>query len=227
MAGTSEPTRRPSAVELKNLLAAERTGNPFLVFRDGEGCQHIRMLSGAQGLVTVGRLPETDVSLRWDDEVSRLHAQLEPLGSEWAIVDEGLSTNGTFLNGRRITGRQRLADGDVLRVGHSYLTFRHPAQAPLAQTVRAKELAAIGEISATRRRILVALCRPLQQRGGFVTPATNQQIAAEVFLGVDAVKTHLRVLYHRFGLDDLPQNEKRARLAELALQVGLVSRREL
>ena len=58
-------------------------------------------------------------------------------------------------------------------------------------------------------------------------PATNQQIGAEVCLGVDAVKTHLRVLFGKFGLDHLPQNEKRVRLAERALNWGLVRRSDL
>ena len=57
--------------------------------------------------------------------------------------------------------------------------------------------------------------------------ATDQQIAAEVSLGVDAVKAHLRVLRIRFDLDDLPQDQKRARLAKLALELGIVARREL
>jgi DNA-binding SARP family transcriptional activator len=218
---------RPSAVEVKDVLAAERTGAPFLVICDAEGTQHIRMLDDSRAPLTVGRMPETDVSLEWDGEVSRLHAQLELIGSEWAIIDDGLSTNGTFLNGRRIAGRQRLIDGDALRLGQSSMTFRHPAQERAVSTIRAGELPAVDELSATRHRILVALCRPLKRHGGFVTPATDQQIAAEVSLGIDAVKAHLRVLCRRFDLDGLPQNQKRARLAELALELGIVARREL
>ncbi len=53
-------------------------------------------------------------------------------------------------------------------------------------------------------------------------PATNKEIAERVFLSVDAVKGHLRVLFDRFGLADLPQNEKRARLTEAALRSGAV-----
>jgi DNA-binding SARP family transcriptional activator len=219
--------RRPSAVELKDLLAAERTGAPFLVILDAEGRQHIRILDDTGAPVTIGRVPETDVSLEWDGEVSRLHAQLEPIGSEWAIVDDGLSTNGTFLNGHRIAGRQRLIDGDALRLGRSYLTFRHPAQQRAVSTIRPGQLPAVDEPSATRHRILVALCRLWKQHEGSVTPATDHQIAAEVSLGVDAVHAHLRVLCQRLDLDDLPQNQKRARLAELALEQGIVTPREL
>ena len=58
------------------------------------------------------------------------------------------------------------------------------------------------------------------------TPATNKQIGDEVFLSIDAVKAHLRMLFERFGLDSLPQNEKRARLAATVLASGTLSARD-
>jgi hypothetical protein len=42
-----------------------------------------------------------------------------------------------------------------------------------------------------------------------------------VFLGVDAVKSHLRALYRQFGVSDLPQNQKRAQLALDAMRSGV------
>jgi pSer/pThr/pTyr-binding forkhead associated (FHA) protein len=104
------------------------------------------MLDDTRARLTIGRVPETDVSLEWDGEVSRLHAQLELIGGEWAIIDDGLSTNGTFRNGRRIAGRQRLIDGDVLRLGRSSMTFRHPAQERAVSTIRAGELPAVDDL---------------------------------------------------------------------------------
>jgi hypothetical protein len=77
----------------------------------------------------------------------------------------------------------------------------------------------------TQLGILAALCRPLSAGNHFATPATNQEIAAEVFLGVDAVKGHLRTLYRKFGIEDLPQNQKRARLVELAIEGGYLGPR--
>jgi hypothetical protein len=72
----------------------------------------------------------------------------------------------------------------------------------------------------TQNRILASLCRPLADGSRFATPATNQEIADEVFLSVDAVKAHLRTLYRKFGIEDLPHNQKRARLTELVLEGG-------
>jgi DNA-binding NarL/FixJ family response regulator len=71
----------------------------------------------------------------------------------------------------------------------------------------------------------VALCRPLLE-SAYATPATNRDIAAEVHLSVDAVKAHLRAIFERFGLDELPQNQKRARLAATALVNNVVRKHE-
>jgi len=75
--------------------------------------------------------------------------------------------------------------------------------------------------------VLIALCRPFKDGSGYVTPATNQEVASELFLSVDAVKTHLRTLFQKFHIEDLPQNQKRAKLVERAVSLGLVSRRDL
>lgn len=57
--------------------------------------------------------------------VSRLHAQLRKYGDVWVIEDRG-STNGTFINGRRITRGEEalLREGDRLRCGRLTMTFR-------------------------------------------------------------------------------------------------------
>jgi hypothetical protein len=78
----------------------------------------------------------------------------------------------------------------------------------------------------TQLGILAALCRPLAGGNHSATPATNQEIAAELFLSVDAVKGHLRTLYRKFGIEDLPHNQKRARLVELAIEGGYLPRPE-
>lgn len=78
----------------------------------------------------------------------------------------------------------------------------------------------------TQLGILAALCRPISSGNQFATPATNQEIADEAFLSVDAVKDHLRTLYRKFAIEDLPQSQKRARLVELAIEGGYVKREE-
>lgn len=180
-----------------------------------------------QDALTIGRSAGAEVSISWDLEVSRLHARLERVGDGWTIIDDGLSRNGTFVNGRRLSGRIHLHDRDEIRVGNTRLTFCAPAQPEGQHTLVNDPLPRRTQLTNAQRAVLVALCRPYKAGDSYVTPATNQQIAGELFLSVDAVKTHLRALFHKLGIDDLPQNQKRARLADMALQLGLVSRHEL
>src|SRR6185436_866564 len=117
---TSDNRRVSSPAEVKARLDAERRGEPFLLYRDGDGAQVILTLTAP---VTVGRRAERDVALAWDTEVSRLHAQVEPVGSDWIVVDDGLSRNGTYVNGERVNGRRRLTDGDRIVFGETPVTF--------------------------------------------------------------------------------------------------------
>ncbi len=56
---------------------------------------------------------------------------------------------------------------------------------------------ALPRLTETQQRVLVALCRPLREGASFATPASNQQIADELHLSLDTVKTHLRTLFAR------------------------------
>jgi pSer/pThr/pTyr-binding forkhead associated (FHA) protein len=76
-----------------------------------------RLTSGA--IKTIGRAAGADFIL---DRalVSRLHCQLTA-GDENLEVEDLSSTNGTFVNGKRVR-RAHIADGDRLRVGRIELT---------------------------------------------------------------------------------------------------------
>jgi len=214
-----------SAADLKQQIEAERAGVPFLVYRDAEQHQHLFLLSDELERVTVGRGSSSDIWLDWDSEVSRVHAELGRTGDSWTVADDGLSRNGSYVNGERVRGR--LLDADVLRIGSTLMTFRQPRQTTIAETSVAADGVSRASVSDAQRRVLVALCRPFKDSNGYVTPATNQQIADELFLSIDAVKTHLRALFGKFEVEDLPQNQKRVRLVELALKNGIVSPRDL
>lgn len=211
-----------SPLEVKARLDAERRGGPFLIYRDEAGAQVIVALDRP---LTVGRREERDIALTWDSEVSRLHAQLEPVGPDWTVVDDGLSRNGTYVNGERVSGRRRLRDGDRVVFGETPVTFRAPQDAA-DSTAAVKLGSGTVPLSESQRKVLIALCRPLAD-SAYATPATNKEIAAEVHLSVDAVKAHLRAIFDRFDLDDLPQNQKRARLAATALVNGVVRPHDL
>jgi predicted component of type VI protein secretion system len=216
-----------SPTELKQLLAVERDGEPFFAFRDQDERLALLRAGRSAATLTVGRRAEMDLSLIWDNEVSGLHAELQGIGGEWTVVDDGLSTNGTFVNGQRVGGRRRLRDGDRVRIGQTIVVFRAGQAAAVPPTVAASEGPAPPDLTAMQRRVLIALCRPYRDGDSWASPATNTQIAGELYLSVEAVKMHMRTLFGKFELADLPQNEKRSRLAECALQFGVVSRHEL
>jgi pSer/pThr/pTyr-binding forkhead associated (FHA) protein len=208
-------------------MEAERTGQAFLVHRDADGAQVIALLSEGRPALTIGRSAEADLPLEFDEEASRFHAELMRISGEWLITDDGLSTNGTFVNAERVVSRRRLRDGDTIRVGSTALLYRAPGEPTESETVKSGGWKTAADVTEAQKRVLVALCRPILEAAEPPAPATNKAIADEVFLSVDAVKAHLRVLFDRFDLAELAQNEKRLGLAEAALRSGVVSRRDL
>jgi len=72
--------------------------------------------------ISLGRSRENQFILD-DEEVSRRHARITSDDSRYFIEDIG-STNGTLLNGKVVSRRERLLDGDILRFGRTILVFR-------------------------------------------------------------------------------------------------------
>jgi pSer/pThr/pTyr-binding forkhead associated (FHA) protein len=67
-------------------------------------------IAGRQGSLTVS-----------DDYASNHHARFQAAHGNWYVKDLG-STNGTWLNGRRIHAPQRLKKGDKIKIGHTTVT---------------------------------------------------------------------------------------------------------
>lgn len=77
--------------------------------------------------VVAGRDPECDIVVP-DEQVSRRHCLIQRTGKDYVVKDLG-SSNGTLLNGRKIT-RATLSDGDEIRVGSAVIIFdRTPGKA--------------------------------------------------------------------------------------------------
>jgi pSer/pThr/pTyr-binding forkhead associated (FHA) protein len=105
---------------------------PSVVGRAGSRVTHVLVVDGpgtrhelTTGRNVIGRGTEADIRLP-DTGVSRKHVDVV-LESGVATVEDLGSTNGTLVNGRRIS-RQALADGDVIRIGHSVLVYRQDGQ---------------------------------------------------------------------------------------------------
>jgi pSer/pThr/pTyr-binding forkhead associated (FHA) protein len=218
------PTTNQTAVELRKQIMLAREGKPFLIFRNAEGKQVLATFA-RQGSISLGRSRDADVSLAFDQEASRLHAEIYWRSGEWVLADDGLSSNGSFVNGERVTGRRRLHDGDVLRIGRTLLVFKDPLRTGGDHaTVASRGLPSRRELSRKQLEVLAALCEPLQGKS-VAAPASNDEIATTLNLSVSTVKSHLRQLFHKFGVEDFGATRKRIRLAELALISGAVSPR--
>src|ERR671938_240308 len=150
MTGSPLAPHSASPAELKARLEAQRRGRPFLLYRDRHDRQRIFELPAEAERVTIGRRGVNDLTLDWDPEVSRLHAALERIGSDWTLVDDGLSRNGSDVNDTRGPARPRAATGPG---------GREPPP-----------------VSKIQRKVLAALCRPLLESGHSI-PATNREIA--------------------------------------------------
>ncbi|HID89898.1 MAG TPA: FHA domain-containing protein [Anaerolineae bacterium] len=78
-----------------------------------------------QDLVMIGRAPTNDIVIG-HPEVSRQHARLVRRGTSVVLEDLG-STNGTFVNGVRLTAPHALVNGDVISLGNAVnLTYYGP-----------------------------------------------------------------------------------------------------
>ena len=177
-------------------------GQPFVVFPKRPSGQGLFPLHAGLQRITVGRGAGNEVSFGWDNQVARVHAEIERFGGAWTVLDH--AGRGTWVNGERVSGRRRLADGDVIKVGETSFEFRVPAPDET-----------LPQLTPTQRRVLEALCRPLSE-GQFSRPAGDEQIAEELFVSVEAARAHVRALLVAFGERD------RVALARRAVRAGLV-----
>lgn len=91
-------------------------------------------------IIVIGRGAESNFVAN-DGSVSRQHAQIIDYGTYYTVVDLG-STNGTFVNGRRVSSETTLHSGDVLKVGNVVVPWEQLVQPPQKQK-KAKVLLAI------------------------------------------------------------------------------------
>jgi pSer/pThr/pTyr-binding forkhead associated (FHA) protein len=90
-----------------------------------------RTLKIPNGITTVGR--QDDCQLRiGSSQVSRKHCQLYERDQRLVVMDLG-SSNGTFVNGKRIESQTALAHGDVLSLGKVKLRVEKIGEPPLSR----------------------------------------------------------------------------------------------
>src|SRR3954466_5256469 len=121
-----------------------------------------------QAGATIGR-EGCDVNLM-DPEVSRRHAAIRDQGGSLAIEDLG-STNGTFVNDKRISEVTVLNDGDIVRLGNTVWAIKSTAPAGATSVGQVQPAAAAPQVTAARA-VPSDIQTPAPQ------PTTAQQVPA-------------------------------------------------
>ena len=210
---------------LQLLVRQERLGLPLLHRTRADGHVETFVLEALDDRLTIGRAADCDVVIDDDPGVSRTHLELVRLGDGWVVEDRGLSRNGTWVDDTRLDGRRRLTDACRVRIGHTVLEYRAGAIGGAVDVTVTATGDVAPVITAAQRTVLVAMVRPILC--GAAAPAGNAEIAAALFLSPETVKSHLKDLYERFGLDGVAPGAKRAELAQRAVRLGVVGRADL
>jgi len=115
---TSQP--RPVPQDKTEFLGAQAPALAWLAVKSGERAGQQQW--GLQAVTNIGRDGATCQVVFQDSAVSKQHARINLEGGQFVIYDLA-STNGTFVNNRRIQ-KQLLYDNDVIGIGHNQLVFK-------------------------------------------------------------------------------------------------------
>ncbi len=94
---------------------------PSLLIKDKEGKRHVPL----DRLTTIGRHPNNSICIP-ESVISKAHAKIQEVDGKYIFEDLG-SANGSYFNELRIT-QHTFSDGDTLRLGHTYLTFKDTSE---------------------------------------------------------------------------------------------------
>ncbi len=178
---TDDPTR---TLDAPDPVVASR-GRPWLDVIDGAAPQRATIPTG---VLVIGRTE--GVGLRLDaDGVSRRHAKIVDHGDGIVNVLDLGSTNGTFVNGRRIDAAV-LREGDELKVGQVVLRFGYDGGPP--RTTASTYQGPVLHELLTARELEVARC--------VGQGLTNGEIGKRLFISPRTVSTHLANIYERLGI---------------------------
>jgi two-component system, cell cycle response regulator len=160
-------------LDVREVTARPKLKHPVLVVLQGHAIGQTVPLDKSP--LVIGRGSQADFAIR-DEIASRLHAEIirqevEGAIAEYYVNDLG-STNGTYLNGTKITGQQLLEDGDKIKVGSHMMKFamldefEAEFQEKLHQMTQRDELTGLR----SRRSLFAELDRRINQESRSANP---------------------------------------------------------
>jgi pSer/pThr/pTyr-binding forkhead associated (FHA) protein len=103
-------------------IVDEHSGSPPLIVVEGGGGLRAGAVFAVNGSMTIGRSPQTDVQID-DTFASARHARVVEQEGLYYLEDMG-STNGTYLNGRRVGSLELLRPEDRFRIGDTEFRYQ-------------------------------------------------------------------------------------------------------
>ena len=177
----------------------------------------------ASGSISIGRQSSCDIVLD-GISVSRRHAVCDCRDGNVVIEDAG-SRRGTFVNGVRISGPQKLKDGDSLGIGEATLVFRAPARETVQQrkdfskAYEKTSLLYTESLIALQSKIHSIILSRLNAGANAANLAMDKELALRAEQCLDTV---LRELRHELP-EDVPAADFRQMLLDELLGYGPIS----
>ncbi len=202
----------------ERLLQMAEVRQPYVVLPRGDDRLLVAKIEVGARLV-VGRSREADLSLSFDPTVSTVHASLERHLDLLTVEDLGPSTNGTFVNGARVTARTRLNDRDVVRFGSTEVFVRCPQIASDGRTVALPPAIDWTRLTPTERRVVAALLELWPPELRLQRAPTTAQLGTHLGLGAETVRSHFKSIYGK--LRDFGVEPTREALADAAAESAI------
>lgn len=160
-------------------------------------------------LLKIGRAVDNDIVLSSEPTVSRYHAELISDVDGWSVRDLG-SHNGTHVNGMPLKASEVRLVGPTDVIGLGTVTIR------LLETSDAGGMTVEDGRGRDMHRLLTALSQREREVLTLVAVGrTDDQVAAELFISVKTVHSHLDRIRDKTGV------RRRAELTRLAVRLGL------
>jgi pSer/pThr/pTyr-binding forkhead associated (FHA) protein len=202
----------------ERLLQMAEVRQPYVVLPRADDRLLVAKIETGARLV-VGRSREADLSLSFDPTVSTVHASLERHLDLLTVEDLGPSTNGTFVNGTKITARTRLNDRDVVRFASTEVFVRCPEVTGDGRTVALPPAIDWTRLTPTERRVVAALLELWPPEVRLQRAPTTAKLGEHLGLGAETVRSHLKSIYGK--LRDYGVEPTREALAEAATESAI------